>query len=263
VVEGICNTNFASLFNYYFTAMELLTSTVPIWVSILFLLAILIPIFMIAEVARKGALLSGMDAQQSKRIYTTILLFYGVYFSYVMLLSKSGILSENTLPPKILLFTTLPLILFYFFIISNLNSFKTILLHTPIESLVLIHSFRLIGVFFLITEAYGAIPTKFAYIGGIGDILTAILSIPVALAVRSKKTYSYTLVSAWNILGIADIISVLTTAIVTTRLSIETGSQNLTGIAEFPFSLIPAFAPATILFLHGLIFRKVWNTRVQ
>jgi hypothetical protein len=30
-------------------------------------------------------------------------------------------------------------------------------------------------------------------------------------------------------------------------------------LAKFPFSLIPAFAPPTIIFLHVLIYRKLKN----
>jgi hypothetical protein len=121
--------------------------------------------------------------------------------------------------------------------------------------------FRLIGVFFLISHAYGAIPAQFAYIAGLGDIATAISSIFVAKAIINKKSYAKPLTIAWNIFGILDIVSVLTTAIITTKISIETGSQDVLEITKFPFCLIPGYAPATILFIHLSIFRKLWNER--
>jgi hypothetical protein len=34
-------------------------------------------------------------------------------------------------------------------------------------------------------------------------------------------------------------------------------TQSLANIAEFPFCFIPAFAPATIIFIHVAIFKKL------
>jgi hypothetical protein len=241
--------------------MNILTTAVPQWVSILFLLTILIPIFMIANVAKQSAIKANLYNQKVKWVYKSILIFYGVYFIYVSLTSFTGIFLENTLPPKILFYTVFPLLAFLLLVVSNLKLYKIILQNAALQSLVQVHLFRLIGVFFLIINAYGAIPTKFAYIAGIGDIATALLSIFVAKAITNKKTYAKPLTIAWNIFGLLDIVSVLTTAIITTKISIDTGSQGVTEIANFPFCLIPAFAPATIIFLHLTIFRKLWNDR--
>jgi hypothetical protein len=241
--------------------MNILTTAVPQWVSVLFLLTIPIPIFMIANVAKQSAINTNLDSQKLKLIYRSILIFYGLYFSYVSFASFTDVFLENTLPPKILLYTFFPLLAFLLLVVSNLKLYKTILQNATLQSLVQVHLFRLIGVFFLITNVYGAIPTKFAYIAGIGDIATALLSIFVAKAIANKKTYAKPLTIAWNIFGLLDIVSVLTTAIITTKLSIDTGSQGVTEIANFPFCLIPAFAPATIIFLHLAIFRKLWNER--
>ncbi len=237
--------------------MNILTPAVPQWVSILFLLSITIPVFMIANVARQGAINANLDSHKSKLVYKAILMFYGLYFFYVSLTSFTGVFLENTLPPKILGYTFFPLLAFLLVVVSNLNLYQTILQNTPLESLVQVHLFRLIGVFFLITNAYGAIPTKFAYIAGIGDIAVALTSIFVAKAIINKKTYAKPLTITWNIFGVLDIVSVLTTAIITTKLALDTGSQGVVGIANFPFCLIPAFAPATIIFLHLSIFRKL------
>jgi hypothetical protein len=242
--------------------MDILTNAVPQWVSILFLAAILVPVFMIANVARQGAINANLEKEKARNIYRAILLFYGLYFSYVSLTCFTGFFKENTLPPKILFYTAFPMLVFFLLVISNLKIYKTILQHVTLQSLVGVHLFRLIGVFFLITNAYGAIPAKFAYIAGIGDIATALTSILVVKAITNKKNYAKPLTIVWNIFGILDIVSVLVTAISSTKLSIETGTQGISEIANFPFCLIPAFAPATIIFLHISIFRKLWNDRI-
>lgn len=241
--------------------MNILTTAVPQWVSILFLLSIPIPILMIAHVAKQGAINAKLSSAKSKQVYNTVLIFYALFFIYVSLTSFTGIFSENTLPPKILLFTAFPLLAFFLLVVTNLKLYKVILENATLQSLVLIHLFRFIGIFFILTNVYGAIPTKFAYIAGIGDIATALGSILVVKAINDRKSYTKPLVIAWNVFGILDIVSVLTTAIITTRLSIATGSQSIVEIANFPFCLIPAFAPATIIFLHMGIFSKLWKER--
>ena len=193
----------------------------------------------------------------------SILFFYGLLFLYTSILSLKGVFLENTLPPKILLYTAFPLLAFLFLVIFNLKLYKTIVQNVTIESLIQVHLFRLIGVFFFITSAYGAIPAKFALVAGIGDLVTAFTSIFVAQAIKNNKPYSKPLLIAWNIFGLLDIVSVLATAILTTKVSIKTGSQDLTEIGAFPFCLIPAFAPATIIFLHVSIFRKLGMKKHQ
>lgn len=241
--------------------MNILSTSVPEWVSILFLLTISIPIFMIANLAKQGAINANLENQKIKWIYMTILIFYAIHFTYVSFMSFTGIFQENSIPPKIVLFTTIPLITFFLAVVSNLKIYKIILQNIALQSLVKLHVFRLIGVFFFILNAYGALPNKFAYVAGIGDMATAIASIFVAKAISNTKSYAKPLTIAWNIFGILDIVSVLTTAIITTKLSIDTGSQDVLEITRFPFCLIPAFAPATILFLHLTIFRKMWSER--
>lgn len=241
--------------------MEIFTSTVPQWVSILFLLIIPIPVLMIANIARQGAINAGFELQKPKQVFLYVLLFFAIYFCYVSTMSFTGLFQQNTLPPLIVLLTTLPLLIFFTLIVSNLKVYKKIIESLSLDAIVLVHVFRFIGIFFLILNAYGAIPTKFAYIAGFGDIATAVTSIFVAKAIKSKKRYAKKLTLAWNIFGILDIVSVLTAAIVTTKLSIETGSQDVLEITKFPFCLIPGFAPATILFLHFIVFKKLVKDR--
>ncbi|TAF77652.1 MAG: hypothetical protein EAZ53_02175 [Bacteroidetes bacterium] len=237
--------------------MENLITSVPTWVSILFLMVIPIPVFMIANLVKQGAIEAQFSAQKSKQFYWIIVIFYAVYLSYVTFLTFTGVFLTPSIPPKIVLFTTAPLMGFLIFVVSNLNVYKTLLEHTKLESMVKIHIFRLIGAFFILVYIFGAIPAPFAFVAGLGDIITALLSIIVANAIINKKSYAKKLTIAWNIFGILDIVSVLIAAIITTKMAMETGSQSVVEISKFPFSLIPAFAAATILFLHISVFRKL------
>jgi hypothetical protein len=233
------------------------TTSIPTWVSLSFTLLFPIAIFMIAYTAKNAAIRANLPAKQASNIFRVIVGFYGIFLLYCSLMSFTGIFRVNALPPRILLCTTVPLILFYVFVVSRTQIFKTLLWHVTLQSLIRIHIFRLIGAYFLITYMYGALPKSFAFIGGIGDIFAAVTAIFVANAIEKGRPYSRKLAFAWNIVGIVDIVNVIVAAFVTTRLSLLDGSPGLIEFGSFPFCWIPAFAPATILFLHVTIFRKL------
>jgi len=220
--------------------MSFFTDLVPYWVSILFLTVIPIPIFLIANLAKEGS----KSFQKGKNNYLAILLFYGVYLIYVSIACFKGLFEEVTLPPKILKFTMIPLLLFLMVIVFNLPVYKTILKKISLPDLVLL-------------GFYKVLPATIALIAGLGDVITALSSIFVAKSLQQNKAYAKKLTVAWNTFGFLDIIATSATAFILTKLSIETGSQGVDILGVFPFCFIPAFAPATILFLHISIYRKL------
>ena len=234
--------------------MNILTTTVPVWVSIAFIFTFPIAIFRMAQTSKLADDSAGFDGEKARKV---VLIFVLSYLLVVSIVVTTGFFTVNTLPPRILLTTTLPLLLFYLFYVSKTKMYRRFLDNTPLESLIRLHIFRLVGVFFLITYFYGALPKYFALSGGIGDIFAATTAIFVANAVEKKKSYARPLVYVWNIVGLLDIINVAIAAVISTKLSIENGTKGVVAIADFPFCWIPAFAPATIVFLHIMIFKKL------
>ena len=233
--------------------MTIFSQFVPTWVSVLFLIAIFFPIFMIANLAKKGV----QNNTTANKVFIAIVAFYLTYLAYVSFACFNGWFDEVSLPPTILKFTMIPLLLFLLLIVFNLPICKSILKNTPLSELVGIHIFRLIGSTFLILGFYKALPSSIALLAGLGDVITAVSSIFVAQAIRNKKSYATKLTWFWNTFGFLDILATSATAFILTKLSIETGSQGVDALAAFPFCFIPAFAPATIIFLHLSIYRKL------
>jgi hypothetical protein len=186
-----------------------------------------------------------------------MLIFFATYYLYVTLMSFTGIFQVNTLPPRILLFTAIPLLLFYFLFVFRTKTFWNILENVKLSDLIRIHIFRLVGLFFIIGWSYGILPKTFAFIGGIGDIFAAVTAIFVAILVDKKAKNYKKITLIWNIIGFWDIVSVINSAVYFTKQAIETNSQGILEMTKFPFCLIPAFAPATIIFLHICIFKKL------
>ncbi len=236
--------------------MELSTTQVPVWVSTLFIICFsTIPVYLIASSIKLAY--KNENNKINPTINKRIVLFYWSYFIMIALVSLTGFFEKNVIPPRIIIFTAIPLFLFYLFYVQKTKWFKFVFEHIKLEQLILIHLFRFVGVFFFLAYYYDSIPKEFAYIGGSGDILTAILAIPVVVALRKGGSFAKQLVWVWNIIGLFDIISVLITATILTRIAVENSEAGVQQFGTFPFSWIPAFAPATIIFLHLLIFRKL------
>jgi hypothetical protein len=172
-------------------------------------------------------------------------------------MSFTGVFQVNTIPPRVLLFTAIPLTLFSFLFVFRTKTFWKILENVKLSDLVRIHIFRFVGVFFIIGWYYGILPKSFAFIGGIGDIFTAVTAIFVANFIDKKSNNYKKITLIWNIIGFWDIVSVIISAVYVTKQAIENNTQGILEMANFPFCLIPAFAPATIIFIHICIFKKL------
>jgi hypothetical protein len=226
-------------------------SNAPIWAIILFIPIFLYSIFFITRPIQRAALDTGISSAKSKNIQWGIFIFYLIYLVYVATLALKGVLDVDSLPPRTMVWGGLPLLIILFGWIGNTGLSKKILRSITLEALIKLHVFRVVGVFFILLYAYHLLPAKFAFFAGLGDIITALLAIPVAGMVARQQPGWKIAVYAWNIFGIMDIVDLLIVAVMTGA------GGNLREMAIFPFVWFPAFAPATILFLHTAVFRKI------
>jgi hypothetical protein len=236
--------------------MNLSITNVPIWVSLLFLCSFsTLTIYLITS-AIKSVYKQQNSANNNNLIPKTIL-FFVTYFIAVSLVTLTGFFEKNALPPRIILATALPLFLFYQCYLLQSKTFQYIFQYIQIQQLIRIHLFRFVGVFFFLGYYYDALPQHFAFVGGGGDILTAILVLPLLYLIQKKHPFAQRFIWIWNCIGLLDILSVLCSAIWITKQAVQNHQVGVEQMGTFPFSWIPAFAPATIIFLHLLIFKKL------
>lgn len=238
-------------------------SGMPLWAIILFVVSFLYSITFISNPAKQAALNAGMSLNKARNIQFGILGFYIIYLAYVSVFSLKGVFDVDSLPPKVMVWAGVPLLILLFGFIGNTGLFKKLLRSITLESLVAIHIFRLAGVFFIILYCYHLLPPEFALSAGVGDIATALLALTVAKMVSKGSPWSTKAVYAWNIFGILDIITLLVIAVINAKSAMAAGVHhgNLEEMSIFPFVWFPAFAPATILFLHTAVFRKLQQLR--
>ena len=235
----------------------------PTWAIVLFIGGFLYSISFIANPAKRAALAAGMTPVSARNVQFGVFGFYVLYLAYASVLALKGVFYTTSVPPTVIVFTALPLMIILFIVVANTKLFKTLLRSVTLESLITLHVFRLLGVFFLLLTIYKLLPLDFGISGGAGDIITAIFAIPLARRVAKKKPGSLTLVYIWNIFGALDIINIMVLAVIGANKAMATGNQGSMEMTIFPFVWLPAFAPATILFLHYIIFRKLRQSARQ
>jgi hypothetical protein len=237
--------------------MENYFSAMPLWVSMLFIVSFLLSLTMIVRPARQAALNAGLSVERSKIIQRGIIFFYLLWLGYASALALTGVLDRSTLPPRVMIFITLPLFIILLAFVGNTRLYKQLLRSATLESLIFMHVFRFVGIFFFVLYFYNVLDPHFAVSAGLGDIITALFAIPVARAVAQKKSWAVKAVYVWNIVGILDILTLLSIATYGAIKAAGAGVQGGGEMTMFPFVWFPAFAPGTILFLHAGVFRKL------
>lgn len=128
----------------------------------------------------------------------------------------------------------------------------------PLGALVGIHLVRFVGAWFITLYRRGELPFAFAVPGGWGDILAAAGAAALLMgAIPARTRGRRGAVFVWNVLGLLDIVYVLTTA---ARLYLADPGQ-LAPLTRLPLSLLPTFFVPLIVLSHLLVFGWLRETR--
>ncbi|MFB7271886.1 hypothetical protein [Streptomyces sp. NPDC056244] len=109
------------------------------------------------------------------------------------------------------------------------------------------HTFRVVGVVFLIMMALGHLPPLFALPAGLGDIATGLAAPFVAR--RIAKGTSRRTVTRFNVLGMIDLVAALTLAILIGNHVLDV-TPSTQAITQLPLALIPTAAVPLLFTLH-------------
>lgn len=126
-----------------------------------------------------------------------------------------------------------------------------------VRALVLLHVTRFVGVYFLILYQRGELPRAFAVPAGFGDIVVAIMALPVALAPVEPAVRQRAL-RIWNVVGLADILLVVFTA---ARINLAHPGE-LRPLTHLPLSLLPTFLVPLIIATHVILFARLSRERI-
>lgn len=184
---------------------------------------------------------------------STPLVIRAVFWLWLLAAAAAGhyhLLERQQLPAVqgLLLALTAALVLAY----RRLRTFREWVESVDLRALVLLHATRLVGLYFLVLYWRGELPYGFAIPAGVGDTLVASTAILV-VAYPFTDTARRRAISIWNVVGLADILLVVLTAL---RIGLSRGDE-LRPLTYLPLSLLPTFLVPLLIASHLAIFLRL------
>ena len=145
---------------------------------------------------------------------------------------------------------------------NSVPAFREYILGLDMRFLIMLHSWRMLGLGFIMLHLFDQLPASFAYLAGLGDALTALVAVVLAYAMFSdRKGVSRNWIWRWNTLGLVDFVVAVTVGILTRSdalLAPATG-VNSDLMTTFPFVIIPAFLVQVLALTHIVIYLQLRN----
>jgi hypothetical protein len=129
----------------------------------------------------------------------------------------------------------------------------------PASWLIALQVYRVLGSAFLIGWARGLVPGIFALPAGIGDVMTGLLAVPVAISLAAGTLEARKMAVAWNVFGLLDFTIAVSIGLMITPGPLQVivpSIPNATG-GIYPNVMIPAFAVPSSILLHVLSLRQL------
>jgi hypothetical protein len=130
----------------------------------------------------------------------------------------------------------------------------------PASWLIGLQVYRIVGGIFLVNWMHGTAAGVFAWPAGIGDMLTGIMALPVALRFASGAENGRRAAMEWNIFGLLDLAIAITMGMLSTPGPLQIFGLDIpsSSLGTFPTVLTPAFAVPSSILLHAL---SIWQLR--
>ena len=147
---------------------------------------------------------------------------------------------------------------------ARVPSLRVLTFETPVAILVAIHAGRVLGAFFIALHGDGRLPATFARSAGWGDIVVAILALPVVWLAARRAPFWRATVLLWNVVAFIDLVSAVTLGIGSApgtplRFIFEEAVPGT--INTLPWILIPGFLVPVYLLTHLAVFAQLARKR--
>jgi hypothetical protein len=132
----------------------------------------------------------------------------------------------------------------------------------PASWLVAVQLYRVFGSWAIAAVLRGALTGWLAWPAGIGDVLTGLFALPVAIALANGTTEGRRAAIIWNIFGLADFAIAITMGAITSPGALQLIVPDVPSIGAagaYPDVLTPAFVVPCGILLHALSLRQLYR----
>lgn len=126
-------------------------------------------------------------------------------------------------------------------------------------TLTLLHSWRVLGLTFVVLEMYNFLPAIFALPAGLGDIAVGLTALFVGLKLANPAGRNAFIL--WQCLGMVDLLTAV--GLGTTAPLINPAGIPMTPVTLLPLSLIPTFFVPLLFIFHVICIAQARKWKVQ
>ena len=135
----------------------------------------------------------------------------------------------------------------------------------PVELIIGVNALRTLGFLFLLLAAAGRLSGPFPYSAGIGDIVTGVFAIPVALT-AARGGLNTTRVVLWNWFGLLDLVAAVALGTISgngTPLQLIHAGVGSAAIASLPWTIIPLVLVPLFIVGHLAVFARMRSDAIE
>jgi hypothetical protein len=202
---------------------------------------------------------TAMTPTQRRNVWLSIMIPFTLWLAVIWSGAINGAFRPGTVP-----FPLLPIAIFLPVIIGTpilLRSKRVgqVLDAMPSTWLVALQVYRVFGAIFLVGWMRGVAPGAFALPAGIGDVITGLFAVPIAISLAGGTLEGRKVAIAWNIFGLADFAVAVFMGMVTSPgpFQLIVPSVPSIGAGTYPTVMVPAFAVPSSILLHALSLRQL------
>jgi hypothetical protein len=129
----------------------------------------------------------------------------------------------------------------------------------PATWLIALQLYRVFGSVFLVGWARNVVPGVFALPAGVGDVITGLLAVPIAISLTADTPAARRAAIGWNVFGLVDFAVAVSVGLITAPgpFQLITPSIPNSTVGIYPNVMIPAFAVPSSILLHVLSLRQL------
>ncbi len=144
-------------------------------------------------------------------------------------------------------------------LLTYLDVFRLFVHFLNPRRVVLLQTFRVVGVVFLVLHARGVLPASFALPAGWGDIAIGLTAPLVAFGLMSRTPAPKRVLILWNVAGMLDLVIAVSLGILASPTPAGLLARGITtgALGDFPVSLIPTFLVPLAFIAHLISIHQI------
>jgi hypothetical protein len=182
----------------------------------------------------------------------------GLWIGVCAAAAADGVIATSRPFPFIGIFIALPLAAAA--IATAWPAARKAMLSLPIQVMLGLNVGRLLAVFFLLLAAEGRLAGPFPYFAAGGDIITALVALPMMRLASTPSGPRIGTIAAWNLFGMADLVLAITLGVISSEgspLQVFHTPPGSEAMQQLPWSFVPTVLVPLWLILHAIIWAQL------